>query len=298
MSNTEIPQVPNVPNTVYEWITPDLARALLTLNKDYEVGVRGTNRPLRRRAIEKYAADMLAGNWRTTHQGIGLSGPEGDETLTDGQHRLQALVLAGQTNPDIRIFMAVTKNLDEDAAWVIDTNAARHGHDVLAMKLGFKTPLTMAGVLRLVHLYDSVPWSLNTWTKLRLTHMQLLELAEKHPGVQDARDKAHKIGKIIPAAPMIAATYIVGRDRPDVDFDVFLDGLKTGANLAEKSPILALRNYGLNALNNQQRREGPQMLSLTIKAINYWITNVTRDNLRFNSLEGFTYLTTKPWSNR
>lgn len=296
MSNTDIPQVPV---TVYEFITADIARALLALNKDYQPGVAGTNRPLRPKAIEKYARDMLEGNWEVTNQGIGLVGPEGAETLIDGQHRLHALLLAARTDPKIRILMAVTKGLKEEAAWVIDTNQGRHGHDVLAMKLGVKNPLTVSGVLRLVHLYDGVPWSLNAWTKLRLTHNEILALGEKHAeGVEKARLDAQRIGKIIPSSPMIAATYIVGRDRPDVDFEEFLIGLKTGANLAEKSPILALRNYGLNALNNQQRREGPQMLSLTFKAINYWITNETRQNLRFSALEGFTYLTTKPWSKR
>lgn len=295
MSNTAIP---NVPVTVPEFITPTLAAALLTLNKPYEVGMPGTNRPIRRQHVERLAADMLAGKWEVTNQAIGLAGPEGQEILIDGQHRLSAVVLAGKTDPGIRVLMLITKNLDASAAFVIDTNQGRNNGDVLAMKFGSRQPLVHAAALRLIHLYDEVPWSLHAWMSLRLSHATLLELAEKHPGIEAIRARTAKIGQAVPAAPLAAAAYIVSRDRSDIDFEPFLDGLKTGAGLAERSPILALRNYGFNALHSSLRREGPQMLSLTLKATNYWITNETRYHLRWSSSEPFTRLTAKPWSPR
>lgn len=51
----------------------------------------GVNRPDRPSVVDKYAADMKKGNWKTTHQGIAID-TEGN--VIDGQHRLLAIIKA------------------------------------------------------------------------------------------------------------------------------------------------------------------------------------------------------------
>ena len=87
-----------------EEITPKLAQAYLAGNKN--------NRALSARAVDRYAADMAAGQWPLTHQPIAL-GPNGE--LVDGQHRLAAIVKA-----NVSVWFFVARYSTEAAA-----NAAR-----------------------------------------------------------------------------------------------------------------------------------------------------------------------------
>lgn len=66
-----------------EFITPELARVYLTRNTK--------NRSLRSNKVNKVKRDILAGNWALTHQGVAFNN-KGE--LIDGQHRLNAVVLA------------------------------------------------------------------------------------------------------------------------------------------------------------------------------------------------------------
>jgi hypothetical protein len=52
-----------------------------------------TNRPINNRFVEYLKGEILAGSWRTIHQGIAF---DLDGQLVDGQHRLAAIVAAGQ----------------------------------------------------------------------------------------------------------------------------------------------------------------------------------------------------------
>ncbi len=283
--------------TVYMDVNAALAQALLDLNKPYEIGVAGTNRGIRPRIVARYARDMLAGKWAETNQGIALVGEEGSERLVDGQHRLHALLLAAETNPDITIRMGITKGMDENAAFHIDQGLARLGYDVLAMRNGVKSPRTVAAALRLLYLYDDVPYSWAGWHAVRPTHADLIELFEKHTGIEASLDVCGTKGPL-PAGPMLAATHLVIRERPEINMPLFLHGLKTGAELGERSPVLALRNYVLNAQKNGQRREAIPIFGVTIHALNAWIVDDRRYNLRFQESNPFPRLTERQWVSR
>jgi hypothetical protein len=284
-----------VPVTVYAHIDAKVAAALLELNRPHAGTEAGTNRPLRKKVIEKYAQDMLAGKWEVTNQGIGLIGEAPNEILIDGQHRLYAVLLAAQTNPDIKVIMAVTKGLRRSAVSAIDTALRRSGGDVLVMERGIKNPNVIAAAMKLVHLYDEVPWSLNAWSSFFPTHAQLLDMADKYPDIIEANVAISSTGRIIPASPLTAATFLAMRERPDINIALFLHGLRTGADLGERSPILALRNYGLNAIKNGVRREPPAMLALTIRALNAWVIDDRRTNMRFEAAQPFPRITDRKW---
>lgn len=75
------------------------------------------NRPIHQLRVDQYAADMKAGRWRLTHQGIAF---DVNGILRDGQHRLWAVVESGCT---VRI--PVTFNLASEAIEEIDNVKAR-----------------------------------------------------------------------------------------------------------------------------------------------------------------------------
>lgn len=61
------------------------------------------NRPMQNKRVNQYAADMLAGRWILTHQGIAF---DCEGNLIDGQHRLQAVVRSGKA-----VYMVVAYNV-------------------------------------------------------------------------------------------------------------------------------------------------------------------------------------------
>lgn len=75
------------------------------------------NRPIHQSRVDEYAADMKAGRWRLTHQGIAF---DTNGILRDGQHRLWGIVESGCT-----IRVPVTFGLPTDAIEEIDNVKAR-----------------------------------------------------------------------------------------------------------------------------------------------------------------------------
>lgn len=99
-------------------ISPEFAAELLE-NKNTR------NRPVTRATVLAYAHEMRAGNWRLTHQGIGL---DTEGVLLDGQHRLAAVVESGKTIP-----MMVTYDLPPETFTTVDVGRRRSASDALHM---------------------------------------------------------------------------------------------------------------------------------------------------------------------
>lgn len=106
--------------TTVETISPIQAQALLEK--------KAQNRAISWPQVMVYARDMLAGNWKLTHQGVAFN--EAGE-LVDGQHRLHAIVAANRT-----VEMQVTRGLEDASRLVIDDHRRRSPADVLAIENG------------------------------------------------------------------------------------------------------------------------------------------------------------------
>lgn len=100
--------------TVYETLDAEKATTLLNKNPD--------NRNLVPQRVEAIAADMLAGNFRVTNQGIGI---DRQGNLTDGQHRLWAIIEADRVRPGFVQRIGVTYNLSIEARDVTDIGYTR-----------------------------------------------------------------------------------------------------------------------------------------------------------------------------
>lgn len=99
-----------------ETITPDIATQYLTHNIN--------NRKIKQKAIARYAADMKAGKWQLSPQGISFYE---NGNLADGQNRLLAIIKAGTP-----IDLYVTYGVPNDAN-IQDRGVSRSSSDVLKM---------------------------------------------------------------------------------------------------------------------------------------------------------------------
>lgn len=92
-------------------IGPLLATSLLLKNT--------INRAISKVAVDQYARDMEAGNWKLTHQGI-LIGKDG--VIIDGQHRLLAIVKSNTTQ---KMLVTIDESFETPLDAPIDTGNKR-----------------------------------------------------------------------------------------------------------------------------------------------------------------------------
>lgn len=100
----------------YKTITPEMAEQMLKTNEN--------NRPISWKTVEAYARDMQNGKWTESNSAAISFSTEG--RLQDGQHRLNAIILAGKP-----VAMWVCTDCDVNA--VYDYNRRRSNRDYLNM---------------------------------------------------------------------------------------------------------------------------------------------------------------------
>ncbi len=283
MTKSVKPQAqPTQPYSILEVIDADMARELLKHNKFHEVGVAGTNRPIRPALVDEYARNMLAGEWIVTDQGIGV---DVNDMLINGQHRLLALIKAAETQPDITIESWVIWNLPVGSKLATDIGGGRRPKDFLAME-GIGNGNNVGAALKLLHDYQ-------TWRRFRASPKLLMSLVEQYPQVEDAHTQGRGAMAITSPASITAALTIVMRDRRDLDVERYLLPLRTGANIGIGSPILALRNWTLNATKTKKQVNGVILLGLIMRSLNHWIEDTRAQYLVFRPEDAFPTLTTK-----
>lgn len=109
-------------------VTPELAAEWLKRNTD--------NRALRKWHVDSLAAAILRNEWVLTHQGVAFST---DGRLLDGQHRLAAIVKAGQP-----VQIAVARNVVDLAFKTIDQGIKRTLSDVFGVDNRIMEPVRAA----------------------------------------------------------------------------------------------------------------------------------------------------------
>ena len=139
-------------------VTPDKAKKWLAKNHPH-------NRSVSWNRVEAFVNDMVAGNWRLTHQGIAF---DGDGYLIDGQHRLHAVVNSGKA-----IEMAVVTNETAGFHDPIDRGAPRS----VAMLAGMKVKVA-ASLKVLKHLESGSVTA--TGRAVPMTVAECLEIAQHH----------------------------------------------------------------------------------------------------------------------
>jgi hypothetical protein len=155
-----------------ELITPDRAEEMLKHN--------AVKRRLREVTVTKYAEIMRRGEWKLNGDTIGF---DVDEELTDGQHRLWAVIRSG-----IPMRTFVITGLDRDVRPTIDAGLSRIFADDLEM-LGVTDALNKAALLRKAVLWDRA-LGLASFGNENVTRSQLMELWPTYEAsIEDAAPK-------------------------------------------------------------------------------------------------------------
>lgn len=130
--NKETQASVDLPVTTWEIIDAEVARKYLEKNI--------CNRPLRPTRVQQYVRDIIEGRWPLTHQGIAF---DINGNLTDGQHRLTAIVEASAVMR-VALRMQVTRGLPLESKGVIDTMAIRNGGDAISFDESWRQELASA----------------------------------------------------------------------------------------------------------------------------------------------------------
>lgn len=228
-------------------VTPQMAKEWLERANSH-----GFNRRLKRRAVERYAADMRAGRWQLNGEPIifGDAGG-GDVLLLDGQHRLHAVVRAGVT-----VAMAVTRGVDVDAFLTIDSGVVRGPGDVMSI-LGERDPQTLSTALACVGNFRAhgTPYYGTPPTK-----SELEELLQTLPKIRDSvRVARANRTRLLSPAVVAFAHFVFSKDdrRDEAKATEFVELLGCGSGLEEGHPVLLLRQRLIDqrgAANKLDRR--------------------------------------------
>ena len=198
------------PFTFVAEITPDQAQSLLDNNID-------KNRKVRETHVQELAEAMRRGEWRLTHQGLGV---DVNGKLIDGQHRCLAIVQAGVT-----VRMLVTMGIETTAFNAVDNLLRPRSHADVLQWTRHKT-----GALRALHDLATAP------TRVPISPDRLLAIAEWAAPIYDQVYAATKNVRLRSSSgPFLAC--MVRAMTPDADYAIRVYGAFTALDAANMPPI-------------------------------------------------------------
>lgn len=255
------------PNVSLVFVTPDMAKRWLQANK--------SNRNLRRPIVDRYARDMLAGNWELTGEAIKFAIDGG---LLDGQHRLSAIVKSRVTVP-----MHVARGIDRAAQRVMDSGAARTAADAFGIA---KVPnaTTVAAAARLGLSFDAGHSDLSTGS---WSHAEIHEWVEANHDVHRAADIARVVARKTDITPAVVAFAYMHHARIDLEAAAqFWVAAADKVGLAAGDPVIAMTNRFAEARRNREQLTRNAALSIIHRAWNARRQGKSLRHIRLNSPAG------------
>jgi hypothetical protein len=232
-------------------VTPALAAEWLARNP--------RNRHLRYRIVDKYAADMSAGNWAAIGDPIRRTA---DGDLLDGQHRLNAIIKA-----DVPVWMLVIEGVDASTQAVMDTGTARLYSDQLRIQGKTHTTL-LASTLRW-----AITWErgdrMHSFSAAPPTHKELERTQIDHPELEESAAFAAVAAKRIRVPPSVFAIahwLFSAIDKAEAEW--FLSRASDGTELSADHPAYAFRERVRRDRENNRKVSNPVHLALLIIAWN------------------------------
>lgn len=244
-----------------ETITPQQAQQLLETNI--------LNRYLRPSRVEMYANDMAAGRWHVTGEPITI-----DTTgrLLNGQHRLAACVRSG-----VPFTTAVARCADSAIFDVIDSGLKRSMNDI-SRQIGFRHASLVASTAKVVLGYRKgalpQPRDMSLIPRSEITDEMETNrhLYTKWANPTEVlRKRGHNGSGAL--AFMVLAEAAHGAE----PVTSFVDGLISGADLAEGDPRLVLQRL-INGANRP--RGAAAYLSVIIRAYTPWLAGEPRSKIQ------------------
>jgi len=237
-------------------LTPVLAELLLGDNPD--------NRRIRKGRLMEFVTDISNGDWELNGEPI-IVADTGE--LNDGQHRCQAVIMAGKA-----MHTVITFGVRRSSRLTVDVGAVRTAGDFLAMD-GHKNPNVTAAVAGMVWQYEKYG-EIKSGQGNRPTKVQVRHTYAEHPGIDDSIDIIPNKARSMARSRSLLAFchYIIARhaySRPMADS--FILRLCLGDGLTKGDPIYHCREK----LIQDKRLHPSERVELIFRT---W--NASRDNRR------------------
>lgn len=256
-------------------ITPEMAAKFLENNVK--------NRTQRKRVIDSYASDMLAGKWGMSNDAICF---DKEERLLNGQHRMAAVIKSGCSVP-----MYVIHGLPTESYHIMDMGSKRTAADLLSIE-GYPNTTALAGAARVVNLLESIPkegFSPSEITNAptqRTNNLNILEIVQTHPllsqHVSYAIHNYRFVMKMI-GPSQTGGMYHIFSTKNKVLADHFFRKLHKGENLPGESCLHTLRERLLLNMGSTHRMSIGYRAALIIKVWNYLRNDNETTRLILNS---------------
>ena len=209
-------------------ITPQEATNWLRCNEH--------NRPVRKGHVNFLANEIKNGNWQVNGQAIVIAD---NEQVLDGQHRLLAIIEAGQPIKSLVVY-----GITPEAFSTIDTGAVRSSADALYLHF-HDHPI---GIVKAVA--TAVPWlkqlergALRTGGSSRVSNTQVIVYAQDHPSLFERAARLQSFPKDNRPLSLGVGTALyeyLGR-RDEDKADDFFEKLYTGENIERTDVEFVLR---------------------------------------------------------
>ncbi len=250
---------------ILQTITPEYAKELLAKNTN--------NRNCKERVVRKYANEIKNDNWKLNGETIKISK---SGRLLDGQHRLNAVILA---NKPIQTY--VIDNLDENVFDSIDIGSVRTSANILEIHTGktCKDPKTVSSALKLAYSFDNEDKSYHVASNREypVSHTKLIELYNKYPNIEQDYDFIMKLTHVhrFLYKSVVLGLYIRMKEISHSDADRFWLLLNNMTGLNPDSPIVALQH---KAISYMSTNAGKKMNRFTMVANIVHAWNCYREN--------------------
>ena len=205
-----------------------------------------SNRRQRPLWVKELADRITKGKWIYNGDAIRFSE---DNRLLDGQHRLEAIVLA-----DISVPMRVVRHLSEAAFTTMDEHARRSTSDTLCrLGIGHRDIERISAT--------ATKWWFNYRDKTfgkepRRSNHEYFEFVSSTREIVYSATFVHELkchGRILPAGPSAFLHYVASKNSKKDQIEAFLKKLYIGNDLSDKNPILYLRE--ILSSNSESRRK-------------------------------------------
>lgn len=256
-------------------IGEDVARELLAHNKEPESGKDSTNRKASALRVASYEAMMASGEWLLSPQPLVFSAANanGNEDMTDGQHRLKALLAMCKKFPGFELPFTVALNVPTDVRWVIDTGNAKKPVDFLRMS-GEAYANLLGPALKMLYAYDEVPFkSIALWRAVRLSPTAQNAFRDRHTGLRSGLRLAMDLKTLAMPYVVTVIYYLLAREHGAEKAVQFLNGLEKGLvpEATTDGAVWKLREYLSQQKRLKYRWDGFEQLGLLIFAANDWL---------------------------
>lgn len=261
-----------------EYITVARAKEMLQRND--------INRNTSPVVIKRYARDMLRENGWDFLAADPIRVNEHGEVL-DGQQRLMALVLAGETDPDVTLKTWLYWGIPTESQVKMDQGRPRSRTDQLVINK-MPNPRDRSSIASLLLQWQNPE---NLFSKMILTNDEVLEFAQaNYDRMTRATEHALQLRKVGFAVSIAGAVYFKAEERELWEASNFFTSVATGENLPQGHPALRLRNTIAYNKGRGRRINRLEELYYVVRAWNGFRKGETLTKLQLpaGGLEGLT----------